>query len=88
MFGNPKDPGCICYGNFRSLVKDYEPFFNRRFRDHNGEEHTFFGIVWADDDLYYGMMNRYGVRLITCVGSLMDPQSLGWTLIEEKGKKK
>ena len=78
---NPKDQDCICYGNWRAIVKDKEDLFDKRYLDENGEEYMFTGIVHASDDYYYLMMNRYGARLLSCVGSI---EGFGYTLIEDE----
>lgn len=52
------DPGCCCEGNWRRIVKDYEPLIGREFQTDDGTIWRFFGIVWSDDDFYYGMSSR------------------------------
>ena len=64
---------CICKGNWRAIVKHYEPKIGFRYKDNRGVEYVFFGLVHAEDDYYYGLMSDDGkVRLATCVGSLDD----------------
>lgn len=76
----PKDDGCICHGNWRALVAKTTPFLGKRFRDQNGDHHTFFGLVHGADDYYYGMWDTAGkVRLLSCVGDLA-----GWGFVLEE----
>jgi hypothetical protein len=76
------DEGCICKGNWREIVKEIEPFFGRRYKDENKREYTLFGVVHADDDYYYGLVDTRGrLMLASCVGSL---ETSGFTLIEGK----
>ena len=64
-------PGpCVCEGNWRSLVEEYEPLFNKMFMDNLGQEWRFYGLVWGSDDLYYGMYREDKALLLSCVGSL------------------
>src|SRR5688572_11773526 len=57
--------------NWTLILNKYAPKFNFQYRDRQGKEYTFFGLVHAEDDLYYGMMDRKGkVTLASCVGSL------------------
>lgn len=67
----PHDAGCICRGNWRDIVKQYEPLIDKRFVDRNGEVYRFFGVVHGVSDYYYGLSSKQGgVRLLSCVGSL------------------
>jgi hypothetical protein len=61
---------CICAGNWREIVKESEAFFDKQYVNDNGDEFTFFGVVHAKDDYYYGMNGKSGLRLLSCVGSL------------------
>lgn len=73
------DPGCICRGNWREIVRECEPLIGRRFLSHDGKEYYFFGVVHGDDDYYYGMNSQAGegLMLLSCVGSL---EGHGYTL--------
>ena len=64
------DDGCICRGNWQKLVKEYEPLIGKRYRDQQGKEWGFFGLVHAEDDYYFGMSSGSGIRLLSCVGSI------------------
>jgi hypothetical protein len=67
------DNGCICEGNWRSIIDEYSGAIGKRFTDINGkgEEYRFFGIVYGDDDYYYGMSDGdCRVLLVSCAGSL------------------
>ena len=61
---------CICEGNFRNIVNKNEHLFGETFIDRHGNEYTFYGIVWAEEDLYYGMYNDDNMILLSCVGDL------------------
>lgn len=63
---------CICRVNFRQIIKEYSPYFGDTYLDRDGNKCTFFGIVWGDDDLYYGMFRQdtKTVALLSCVGSI------------------
>lgn len=64
-------PGCICKGNWRLIVNDYEDKIgNRYIETRTGKEYCFFGLVWGDDDFYYGMIRKGQLVLSSCVGSL------------------
>lgn len=79
----PDDPRlCICKGNWRLLVAEYEPLFNRQYMSHHGDVYTFFGLVHAADDYYFGMSEdcTKKVILLSCVG---DIEGFGFTLIED-----
>ena len=63
--------GCICRGNWRNIVSECENLFQKKFADRDGQEWTFFGVVWGEDDFYYGMWRDDGkVSLLSCVGSI------------------
>lgn len=66
------DPDCICHGNWRKIVAKAEPFIGRRYKDTERDTIVqFFGVVHADDDYYYGIVDENGkARLLSCVGSL------------------
>lgn len=73
------DDGCICRGNWRSIVSECENLFQKKFADSYGHEWTFFGVVWSENDFYYGMWRDDGkVSLLSCVGSI---ESHGFTLV-------
>ena len=56
--------------NWTLITQQYVPLIGTRWKDHRGEC-SFFGLVHADDDYYYGMMDKDGkVTLATCVGAL------------------
>ncbi len=61
---------CICKGNWRLLVQECQDLFGKKFLDEKGDEYIFYGLVWAEDDLYYGMYREGNCRLLSCVGSL------------------
>lgn len=66
----PVDDACICKGNWRSIVKEVEHLIGKEFRNSAGNTYRFFGVVHGDDDYYYGMADKDGCRLLSCVGSL------------------
>lgn len=63
--------GCICHGNWREIVAECEHLIGKRFVfDKDGEEYLFFGVVYGDDDYYYGMCRKGNVLLLSCAGSM------------------
>jgi hypothetical protein len=75
------DPNCICRGNWRKLVAEYEPFLGKQYKSFHGDVYTFFGLVHASDDYYFGMSEdcTKKVILLSCVG---DIEAFDFTLIE------
>lgn len=71
---------CICKGNWRSLVEEYEPLIGRSFVDNKNQEWRFYGLVWGGDDFYYGMWREDKVALWSCVGSL---ETAGFEMVDE-----
>ncbi len=64
-------PGCICEGNFRNIVTETFHLIGKKFKDNNGKRYVFFGVVYGDDDFYYGMSDTNNkCLLLSCVGSL------------------
>lgn len=72
--------GCICNGNWREIVKEYEPLFNKAlYRD--GKRYVFQGLVWAADDLYYLLTDSEGKAILaSCVGALEKEVGHGFIL--------
>ena len=67
---------CICEGNWRSLVKEYGPLIGQLFVDRHGVRWQFYGLVWGEDDLYFGMYSdtlafEDKCILLSCVGDLI-----------------
>ena len=70
---------CICEGNFRLIVEETHHLLGKKFRDKDGKVFTFFGVVYGDDDLYYGMVDIDNkCLLLSCVGSF---ETFGYTLL-------
>lgn len=66
-----KDKGCICQGNWREIVRESEPYFEKDYLDKKGRKYHFFGVVHGSDDYYYGMYSpKHGMALLSCVGSI------------------
>lgn len=64
------DEGCICKGNWRAIVKEYEPKIGKTLK-RGDKTYRFFGLVHGGDDYYYGLVEVGGkVVLSSCVGSL------------------
>jgi len=74
-----QESSCICKGNWRLIVNEERNRFGKKFRDEKGDEWTFYGLVHADDDYYYGMYRKGEARLLSCVGSI---EGFGFTLID------
>lgn len=62
--------GCICKGNWCAIVKEMEPWLDKKFTDQHGQEWTFYGIVHGSDDYYYGVARAGETHLLSCVGAL------------------
>lgn len=61
---------CICKGNWRLIVEEYKRLLGKWYVN-RGISYRFSGIVYAEDDYYYLMVDRDGVvRLLSCVGSI------------------
>lgn len=81
LFKGATDPGCICKGNWRAIVKESEPLIGKRFVNHQGVVFRFFGVVHGGDDYYYGMCSKEGgTHLLSCVGSI---EGHGFKLLED-----
>ena len=62
---------CICNGNWHLIKSEMAALVGKRYRDRQGNEFAFFGIVDGIDDYYYGMYSdNAGLRLLSCVGHL------------------
>lgn len=76
------DPGCICHGNWRLLVKETEGLLDRDYVSHDGKQFKLIGLVHAAMDYYYGMWSQeHGLRLLSCVGSI---EGHGYTLLPKE----
>lgn len=65
--------GCVCEGNWRALVAEYDPLIGRHYRDRKGTIYQFFGLVWGDNDFQFGLYSLDGrcrLMLLSCVGTL------------------
>lgn len=71
---------CICKGNWQTLVKKYDNLIGRMYKDKDGHEWRFFGLVHGKIDYYYGMTNLGGISLLSCVGDIED---FGFELVYE-----
>lgn len=64
-------PECICAGNLRNIVAETSHLIGKKFEDADGKRYVYFGVVYGDDDLYYGMSDMENkCLLLSCVGSL------------------
>ena len=71
---------CVCEGNWRKLVHEYDHLIGKTFR-YNEEEFKFFGLVHAEDDYYFGMLDKKSkLSLWSCVGNF---GLYGLELVEE-----
>jgi len=73
---------CVCDGNWRHLVAKCEPLFDKVFQEiGTGVQYRFFGLVWAEDDFYYGMTSLTTGKplLLSCVGNF---ESYGLELVQ------
>mgnify|MGYP003348815041 CR=1 FL=1 len=83
---NEKDPNCICYGNWQSIVKENQDNLDKIYIDEDGKEFIFFGIVYGSDDYYYGLHERGTIGKLRLVSCVMNIESAGFTLKENKMK--
>ena len=83
---NKKDPNCICYGNWQSIVKENQDNLDKIYIDEDGKEFIFFGIVHGSDDYYYGLHERGTIGKLRLVSCVMNIESAGFTLKENKMK--
>ena len=67
-----EDDECICKCNWREIIKDTQHLIDSSYKNREGEECIFYGVVWGSDDFYYGMWNvKTGKSsLLSCVGSI------------------
>ena len=63
---------CICKGNWRKIIKEFEPLMNKIYiNDRDGQAYRFIGVLHAPDDYYYCMVSMTGEQnLLSCVGSI------------------
>lgn len=72
---------CICEGNWRQIIKESEPLFNKMYRDKFGVCYRFRGIMHGNEDYYYVFTSSEGdYQLLSCVGSI---ENFGYELIGE-----
>lgn len=64
--------GCICEGNWRQIIKEsYSDIGKWYHSSYDNKDYKLFGIVWADDDFYYGMCDKDSKTiLVTCCSYL------------------
>lgn len=76
---------CICEGNLRLIVSETSHLFGRWFKDEKGQVYTFYGVVIAEDDYYYGMTRHIDGKnqLLSCVGSI---EAFGFELMEKNNE--
>ena len=58
--------------NLTLIRERYQDKFGKLYADNTGQIYKFIGIVIAEDDYYYGLMNLYDKKwtLSSCVGYL------------------
>ena len=75
------DPDCVCWGNWRAILKEIEPLIGREFiEERTGERWRLFGLVHGDDDYYYGLHRAGKLCLSSCVMSL---EGCGYRLADQ-----
>ena len=68
---------CICKGNWRLLVKNYEPHFDRVFIDkETKKEYCFVGLMHGSDDYYYVLHSKDEMIYLSCVCDLLTQYDL------------
>jgi hypothetical protein len=68
---------CICKGNWRTIIHESEPLFNRVYIDEKGKEFIFSGVMHSDDDYFYVLWSPKKTMFLSCVGSI---EGFGYTL--------
>jgi len=69
------DPNCICYGNWRNIIRRYEECLGNNYINlYTDTLHKFIGIMHGDDDYYYVMYNYKTKQshFLSCVGWMSD----------------
>lgn len=67
--------------NADEIYKESEHLINKRFRDHNGKEYHYVGVLIGDDDYYYAMYSKeHGLLSLSCVGDIEN--SWGMEVVE------
>ena len=72
---------CICKGNWRAIIHESRPLFNKIYIDKKGKEYHFSGVMQGDDDYYYVLWSPKKTVFLSCVGSI---GGHGYTLKTEK----
>lgn len=62
--------GCICYDPWRNIVSKNKSRIGKKFISDDGETYTFFGIVYRNDDYYYGLNKNGDIQLLSCCGDI------------------
>lgn len=70
---------CICEGNWREIIHDSEPLFNKKYKDEKGDIFIFIGVMHGDDDYYYCLWRGNDMHLLSCVGSI---EMHGYVLVD------
>ena len=61
---------CICKGNWRTIIHESEPLFNKIYVDTKGKKYHFSGVMHAEDDYYYVLWSPKKTMFLSCVGSI------------------
>lgn len=62
---------CVCGGNWRNIIKEYEPFIGKTYKDENNKRWKLTGILWAEEDFYYLLTNKLNeTRYVSCCATL------------------
>ena len=72
------------FRRWRQRIIECVNLIGKKFVSDTGEECIFFGLVYSDDDYYYGMFGNGKLRLLSCVGSIAGH---GFELLEQNGIK-
>ena len=78
-----KAPDCLGRDNWKFLVEKYEKLLNTHYKDNNGEVYTFFGLVHASDDYYFGM-SEYKTKKVMLLSCVCDIEDHGFKVYGEK----
>lgn len=62
---------CICAGNWRNIIHESVPLFDKKFKHiATGLTYVFIGVMHGEDDFYYCMSRGNDIHFLSCVGSI------------------
>jgi hypothetical protein len=69
--------GCICEGNWRQLVSEYNELIGQYYiKPGTNLKYRFEGLVWGDDDFYFLLCDEMNnCIMLSCVSNI---EMYGW----------